>query len=268
MSELERHFKEELELSLDVALPPELQSELDAHLAACEECRSEYESLRWTKEAAARTANSVHVPPDLVPQIRAALDREDALEAEATGGAKRSEQYSFTWLAAAAVVVAAVGSWWMLSRNALDVPQAVVSDYQRYRLGEIELSHFTNDGPALERFFAAEGITFQTRVLDLAMMNYEVVGGRVQDLMGQRSSMFVYEGSGDQTLVCRMYEGRVEELPDTDDRRVHDGIAFFVYERDGHTVVFWQEGDVVCALVSDIDREAVVALAFAKAMKV
>jgi len=31
-------------------------------------------------------------------------------------------------------------------------------------------------------------------------------------------------------------------------------------------VVFWQEGEVVCALVSDLVREEVIQLAFAKAM--
>ena len=34
----------------------------------------------------------------------------------------------------------------------------------------------------------------------------------------------------------------------------------------GLTAVFWQEGAVVCVLVSDIETEEVVQLAFAKAM--
>jgi hypothetical protein len=40
-----------------------------------------------------------------------------------------------------------------------------------------------------------------------------------------------------------------------------------VYERDGVTSVFWQEGTVVCVLASDLPREEVVQLAYAKAMK-
>jgi hypothetical protein len=65
-----------------------------------------------------------------------------------------------------------------------------------------------------------------------------------------------------------MYRGRTAELPYTAERRVHDGIGFLVYRRDGVTLVFWQEGEVVCVLASDVAPEEVVALAFAKAMKV
>ena len=65
-----------------------------------------------------------------------------------------------------------------------------------------------------------------------------------------------------------MYEGRVESLPPTPDVRENDDIQFFVHRVGDLTVVFWQEGEVVCALVSDIDPEAVVALAFSKAMRV
>ena len=38
------------------------------------------------------------------------------------------------------------------------------------------------------------------------------------------------------------------------------------YEREGLTTVFWQEGPVVCVLVSDTDAETVIQLAFDKAM--
>jgi hypothetical protein len=41
---------------------------------------------------------------------------------------------------------------------------------------------------------------------------------------------------------------------------------FVIYERRGVTLVFWMEGDVMCVLSSDIGREEVVGLAFAKAM--
>lgn len=50
-------------------------------------------------------------------------------------------------------------------------------------------------------------------------------------------------------------------------RREHDGIPFQIYEAGELTLVFWQEGEVVCVLVGDGPPEAVIALALAKAMK-
>jgi hypothetical protein len=41
-----------------------------------------------------------------------------------------------------------------------------------------------------------------------------------------------------------------------------------VYERDGRTMVFWEEGDVVCVLTSDAPAQAVIDLSFAKAVKI
>jgi hypothetical protein len=44
------------------------------------------------------------------------------------------------------------------------------------------------------------------------------------------------------------------------------GIGFQVYEAERITLVFWLEGEVLCMLAGDGDREALVQLAFAKAM--
>jgi hypothetical protein len=65
-----------------------------------------------------------------------------------------------------------------------------------------------------------------------------------------------------------MYTGRTEELPRDAERVEHGGITFFVYHREGSTQVFWQEGSVTCVLVSDAPSEEVLALSFAKAMRV
>jgi len=65
-----------------------------------------------------------------------------------------------------------------------------------------------------------------------------------------------------------MYEGQLADLPRSDDEREHNGITFRVYRAGTVTLVFWQEGPVVCVLASDADAEAVIQLAYAKAVKV
>jgi hypothetical protein len=64
-----------------------------------------------------------------------------------------------------------------------------------------------------------------------------------------------------------MYEGQLADLPRSGDMREHNGIAFQVYRVGALTLVFWQEGTVVCVLASDADAEAVIQLAYAKAVK-
>ena len=83
---------------------------------------------------------------------------------------------------------------------------------------------------------------------------------------GAASALFVYRGKAGEELLCQMFAGRVASLPAGAERRENKGIEFYVYRSGGKTAVFWQEGAIVCVLVSDIAPEKVVQLAFAKAM--
>jgi hypothetical protein len=77
--------------------------------------------------------------------------------------------------------------------------------------------------------------------------------------------MSAYRGPGDSRLLCEMFRGRMDELPPAPRTESNKGIAFRVYRHAGLTAVYWADGEVICVLVSDIDSEALLALAFAKA---
>jgi hypothetical protein len=101
------------------------------------------------------------------------------------------------------------------------------------------------------------------------MMNYHLVGGRIHQLIGRQSALFVYRGKDRRLLICQMYPGQVTELPPASATlRENKGIRFHIYRADGLTAVFWQEGAVTCVLASDGDPEEVIQLAFVKAMKI
>ena len=107
-----------------------------------------------------------------------------------------------------------------------------------------------------------------THVYDLGMMGFTLSGGRVHIVAGRPSALFAYRDSGGAWLLCQMYPGTVDELPAGSDVRTRDGIRFHTFRREAVTVVFWQEGAIVCALASDLPPAQVVELALAKAMKV
>jgi hypothetical protein len=145
----------------------------------------------------------------------------------------------------------------------------VANDYVRYRAGTLPLQLETSDTNALERFFSREGVRFRTRVFDLGVMRFRLVGGRVHQLGGRPSVLFVYRDERNRTLICQMYPGRVQELPGGAERLEHEGMVFSRYSRNGLTEVFWQEENVTCVLVSDAQPEETLSLAFfAKAVKI
>ena len=63
-----------------------------------------------------------------------------------------------------------------------------------------------------------------------------------------------------------MYVGQVTDLPKGAVLRENKGFTFHIYQSQGPTAVFRQEGAVVCVLLSDVGPEEVIQLAFAKAM--
>ena len=87
------------------------------------------------------------------------------------------------------------------------------------------------------------------------------------DLAGEDSALFVYQGPNGRIVICQMFQGDQADLPPAGDIREQNGIEFHVYQEAGRTLVFWQEGEVLCVLTSDIPVEDLVALAYAKAMK-
>jgi anti-sigma factor RsiW len=258
MTDKASHLGTTLQHLLDGRLDAARQAEVRAHLAGCPACRSELETLRWVRDVALKGLPSEEVPPALAARVAAALDT-------APG---RSPRRWRRWAGAGVLLAAAAAVVLLLGWPRPTLPEAAAGDFAAYRAGTLTLALRTSDGAAVERLFAAGGLRFATRVFDLSMMRYQLQGGREHRLRGRTSALYAYRDSEGHDLVCQMFPGRLVELPRTDDVRDHNGIAFHVYRMEGLTLVFWQEGAVVCVLASDADSEAVIQLAYAKAVKV
>ena len=269
MSGPDRHYDAEIQDLLDGRLKAPVRGEVESHLEVCAGCRRRLEALRWIKQAASRAAAGHDPPEGLAGDVARLLDVEDRKRGGEDAG-RRPPSSRAVWAAAALLALAVGGGSWLFLRRpaAADLPAQVASDYGRYRAGELLLELETSRPEDAEALFRRRDLGFRARVFDLAMMGYRVAGARVHEISGRPSALFVYRGPGGELLLCQMYEGKLEQLPQAAERRLHDGIEFLIYYRGGLTLVFWQEGEVVCVLASDIAAEAVVALAFAKAVKV
>ena len=258
-----RHYGEELQDLLDGRLSAPMRAEVETHLAGCERCRRELDALRWVKSQVRRDADDAGAPPALVSRVRAALDT----VAVPPPRSKAPRVPRRAWMAAA-LAAAALLVLFVRGHKSSPLPTLVANDFVAYDGGSMRLDFESADPRAVEAYFARNGVTFTTHVYDLGMMNYRLAGGRVSRLEERTSALFAYRGPNDTSLVCQMYEGRVTDLPPTNDVREHNGFRFYVYRSENVTTVFWQEDGVVCVLASDAPAEDVVQLAFAKAMRV
>ena len=266
MSSQPAHPRDDLQLLLDDRLPAERHGDVHAHLAACPSCRREMEALRRLKSALREDLARHSVPPDLSERIRTAL-HSDAVFAERTGAGRSSLSRRAFVVGGAALAAAAVVALVFVRRRDQDPVSASAGDLERFGSDRLELGLRTNDPLALERFFAARGLGFPTRVFDFGMMGFQLVGGAIHRVGDAQSALFAYQGADGGHLLCQMYQGTVSDLPPTQEVRVANQVRFQVYRRPGATLVFWQEGPIVCVLASDGDPEVAVELAAAKAAR-
>jgi anti-sigma factor RsiW len=252
------HPANDLQLLLEDLLAAERRAEVEAHLADCPRCRRELEAIRRVRAAARRSRPEPELPEGLASRVSASLDAVD----RASRRARRARWLVPLSLAAAAIL--AVVLWRTSSR---DPVRAAARDYASYRASTLPLELATSDVAALQRFFADHAPATGARVFDFGMMSYRLMGGRVHRLAGRDAVLFAYRGTAGNDLVCVMYPGRLSELPPGADERLHQGIPFRVYRRGGVTLVFWQEGETVCVLVSGGASEEAIQLAYAKAVK-
>ena len=170
---------------------------------------------------------------------------------------------------AAGAAAAAVLLWTLVAPRIAgpSLPVQIAATYRAYTAGTIALAVRTSDVAEVEAFFRRSDLGFETRVFDLNMMGYRVEGGSLSVIDGRRSALFAYRGPGGETLLCQMYQADTAGLPAPTRRVTRNAIEFLVYTTGSLTVVFWQEGELVCVLVGEGDSQAILELAAAKAVK-
>jgi anti-sigma factor RsiW len=236
------------------------------HRAGCRRCAAELEAL-----AAVRVVLAVEAERDAVPdaafeaRLRGALDREDAARAKRRPDTAGSRRVAWAGLAAAAALallwIGLAGD--VASNGPVD---AAFADASAAGIDRLVIDLATTDPAALAAFHRDQGVAFPSRVLDLGMMGWTLAGGSVGAVAGRASALALYRDASGRWLVCRMFEGDAASLPPPAERFEASGFTFYVHRRDRATAVFWQEGGVLCVLVSDSPEADVRALAVAKAM--
>lgn len=257
-----------LHAAVDGRLDAAERAALDRHLETCEACRREFEVQSRLKRAVTALP-APDVPADLAARIAAGIqliDREQAASTEVPATSPRAVSrgwWPFALAAAAAVLIIGIALQWRATPAGW--PESAASSVRAYGSGTLPLTLTSGDAEVLSRELRSQ-VGFPVRVFDLGMMGYSMAGGRVHAIAERVSALWVYRGA-DGTLLCQMFRGLVSELPPPEETREQNGITFYIYHAGGGTQVFWQEGDIVCVLASNLPAGTVIDLAIAKAMK-
>jgi anti-sigma factor RsiW len=273
---------ERLDAWLDGRLAAKERGDLERDLAASPGLRQELESLKEARRLL-RQALPAELPPSgFENRLRLALDDEDRRAASVVTPLRPSSpspdpspssvvgsRTRVLWAVAASFCLAALALFaWRAStpRVSADAVVAAFEEFERVREGGLPVAFEAGDAAEIEARWRAGGIAFPARVLDLAGMGLELIGGDATSLAAQPAARTIYGVSG-RYVVCWMFLGSLADLPTAAERRSHGGFDFHIFHRGSISLVVWQEGDVLCALVGDGDPETVIGLAMGKAMR-
>jgi len=267
-----------IDLWVDGDLGDAERRDLELHWETCGRCRRVRDALLATRRALGALAKEEAVPAGFEERLSAAfddVDRETSAQARsaasptsATSNRRRATRF---FLPVAAVLAALVGAgWWLIARPlGPDASARVLDDafgaHRELVAAGVPAHARTDDPQEIEARWRRGGIAFPARVLDLRAMGIALAGGDTSRLGEAIAARTFYEG-GDGRFICWMFEGEGSALPPPAERRRHGDFLFRIYRRGEVTLVTWQEGAVTCALSGHGDPEAVIALAFAKAM--
>ena len=255
------HFTDQIQELVDGRLDARERSRLESHLESCAGCRRERDELAAAKAAVRSIGSEGELPESLLRDVRAALDRED------TRGAHPSIPRRAIRITAAAAIAATVLALLFLARPRRLDPSSVARDWERIASGRLSLELRSDSPTAVSRFFSERGVGFPVPPDSLEIPGYRLVGARVHALAGRPSALYVYRSAAGTMLVCQMYRGRVAELAPGAQLLRRGNARLCVFRASGTSQVFWQDGEIVCALASDIAADEVVRIAFSKALR-
>lgn len=261
MKRSESRFRREIPDLLDGRLSARRRVRLERHLEECADCRREWRAIVPVKDAVRSVRSDREPPSDLVAQVLSALDREDQL-------GERSLAVQGRWLAALAAAAVLAIVFLLARQQPTDPSRQAAQDWKGWKSGRVQLEIRSDSPHAISRFFSERDIGFPVGAASLHVPGYRLVGARVHVLGGHPSAFSVYRGRQNEILVCQMYEGRLTHLSSPSRVLEKGGVRLYVYLGADLTRVAWQDGPLVCVIVSNGAPGEVVGLALAQARRV
>jgi anti-sigma factor RsiW len=243
---------QELRTCLDAHLDGELDVErslaADEHLAFCMECQWAYAKGRELRTLLRTRLPREPAPDALRERIRLTLRRAD--RSERWGAARRSLVWA---VPAAALVLLALGVGLWERSTPPPVVSELVAKHAMYSRLDAPAEVVSASRETVSGWFKGR-VRFEVVVPDFSPSGIRLVGGRLSDISDRPMAYLLYE-KGRSLVSLFAFRSQGLALPARGWVRVGDG-RFYVTEVRGAEVVLWTQGELAYALVSSLDRQA------------
>jgi anti-sigma factor RsiW len=225
----------------------------EEHLAACHDCRAQFERETALKRNMKLAASAVVVPQVLREKIashtgepRSTTRKTKRISPlEWFGTLRLRPVYGFAFVA---LIFAALLFQW---RPREDIPTKALAIHENIVSGKTALVRVNDAAQLRKKLTLAVNSKFTPIALDLSMIKLYPVAGFVERIADRDILVTVYEGDG-ATITCFTLLGGEADAPQ-DSERVFDPerrINFYAFSRGEMNGVIHREGQVICLLVS------------------
>lgn len=264
-----REFLELISEAVDDRLRSDLKHQFVRHASICLPCRNEYEVDQITKSIVRKTVHRKEVPSELYYAV--------LTEVQKGQSSRRSwlevifgEAFLNPAIALVALVVVAVGAVSLLQRdNAVPISAEKniiaqsLNNYSATMAGVLKPGLISHDPEDVKEYLAKD-TPFEVDVAALSGCDW--CGGVISSFNGVKLAHVVYKIGGEGLLyvyqvdINEAMHGTRISLPENAKATLAKTGWYFEQTHDKCNVVLWRHKNTLCAAVSMIEREKMVAL--------
>ena len=264
-----REFQELISEAVDSRLQKDAQQHFDSHAVLCRHCRNEFEVEQITKSVVQKRLQPYGVGTDVRAFVMTSI-RGANLSRKSWLTALFGEAYLNPAVALVALLLVVVGAVSMLQRNnALPISSEKniisqsLSNYNATMAGILKPTMISHD-PGDVREYLAKDSPFEVSVATLSGCDW--CGGILSDVNGVKLAHVVYKIGGEGLLYVYQVDmnealhGTKIGLPENAKASLARTGWYFEKTNDRCNVVLWIHKNTLCAAVSAIDKDKMVAL--------
>jgi anti-sigma factor RsiW len=249
--------KEQLYFYLDGELVPPEATEFASHLQICLTCQQEAARHQRFRGILRTALTEEKVPVHFWASVQHQLARESA---RVVPPANRRTPWRL-WIslgAAAALLLIALGIRLWLPASAPLVVRELVDSQIRARVMGVSYSPIAAHPGVIRQWFQ-DKVEFAVLVPELPKERYTFLGTRVNYFLDRRVAELAY---ATDTHMLSLLMFLQNDLDLTAVPTVREGAqTFHVQHYKGYSTVLWQDGAVLCGLVSDLPLQALIPIA-------